>query len=139
MKRLYGSLVAGRPPALVLHVLPTHHTRLLPESAPHATGFAADMEHEETGTAPRYRSPDNPRRDPPVSKRIRCIVAGLTLATAAATGAVITHTVAAPRIDTTWGASDTADDTTWGSEPVDLPVTLPVDLPTITPLDTTWG
>jgi hypothetical protein len=71
-----------------------------------------------------------------VSKRIRCIVASLTLATAAATGAVITHTVTAPRIDTTWGAPA---DTTWGSEPVDLPVTLPVDLPTITPLDTTWG
>jgi hypothetical protein len=70
-----------------------------------------------------------------VNKRIRCIVAGLTLATAAATGAIITHTVAAPRTDTTWGAPATADDTTWGSEPVGLPV----DLPTITPLDTTWG
>lgn len=70
-----------------------------------------------------------------MNKRIRCIVAGLTLATAAATGAIITHTVAAPRTDTTWGAPDTADDTTWGTPPIDLPGNLPV----ITPLDTTWG
>lgn len=68
-----------------------------------------------------------------MSKRIRCIIAGLTLATAAATGAVITHTDAS-RTDTT-SSADTTNDTTWGSEPVKLPV----DLPTITPLDTTWG
>jgi hypothetical protein len=68
-------------------------------------------------------------------KHLRSIAAGLAIAAAAVTGTTLATHNAAPRTDTTWSAPDTTADTTWGSEPVNLPV----DLPTITPLDTTWG
>lgn len=76
-------------------------------------------------------------------KRLRYTIAALTLAAAATTGTALADAAIAPP-DTTWGAPDTADDTTWGTAPVDLP-TLPtatVDgsvTVTVTPLDTTWG
>lgn len=66
-------------------------------------------------------------RTRPAASRLRRIAAGLTLAAAAVTGAALTDTlVASPQGDTTWGAPDTPDDTTWGTQPDTAPA------------DTTW-
>jgi hypothetical protein len=81
-----------------------------------------------------------------VSKRIRRIVAGITLATAATftvSVAVAVNDLLAVQDDTTWGAPATVDSTvatTDGIPGVGVSVdgTTDVDL-TITPLDTTWG
>jgi hypothetical protein len=75
-----------------------------------------------------------------MSKHLRRIIAGLTLTAVAATGYALTDnlTAAAPP-DTTWGAGDTALDTTWGTPPnVDADVDGTVSV-VVTPLDTTWG
>lgn len=50
-----------------------------------------------------------------MTRRIRLLVAGLTVAAAAVTGTTLT-TIGTPP-DTTWGAPDTTDDTTWGNTP----------------------
>lgn len=63
---------------------------------------------------------------PKKTTRFRRIAAGISLAAAAATTGILTHDLATPQADTTWGAPDT-DTTT------------PVDTGTVTPLDTTWG
>ncbi len=71
-----------------------------------------------------------------MTRRIRLLVAGLGLATAAVTAPALT-TSTPP--DTTWGAPDTTADTTWGNPSTggggdgsgeDTPVH---------PTDTTWG
>lgn len=61
-------------------------------------------------------------------KRIRRLIAGLTLATAAALGLLAAGHAMTPASDTTWAAPATPDDTTWVA-----PATSDV-----TPLDTTW-
>lgn len=71
-----------------------------------------------------------------MTKRIKALLAGLTLAASAFTGLAVTNAAIAPP-DTTWGAPATADDTTWGTTPVDTPES-PTG-PVVTPLDTTWG
>lgn len=65
--------------------------------------------------------------------RLRKLAAGLGLAAAAATGALITDDILTTQSDTTWGAPDT-----------DPTVTPAIDGDTgtgtaVTPLDTTWG
>lgn len=52
-----------------------------------------------------------------MTRRIRLLVVGLTVAAAAVTGTTLT-TIGTPP-DTTWGAPDTTDDTTWGNPPTD--------------------
>ena len=68
-----------------------------------------------------------------IALKIRRIVAGLTLATALATGALLTNTPVATPADTTWGAPS-PEDTTWGARPPSTGGGT-----TVTPLDTTWG
>jgi hypothetical protein len=65
-------------------------------------------------------------------KPLRGILAGIALATAAATGTLALNTLNAPP-DTGWGAGSTQD-TGWGTPPVDDISNLPV-----TPYDTGWG
>lgn len=72
-----------------------------------------------------------------MTKRIRRLLAGLTLAIAAATGTIAATGLPAAPPDTTWGSHATTDDTTWG-------VTAEADQDAVagtvvTPLDTTWG
>lgn len=65
-----------------------------------------------------------------MKKPFRRLLAGLTLATAAATGSLAaTDTIATPQGDTAWGAPDITE----------LPVTAPGDGPVVNPLDTAWG
>lgn len=71
-------------------------------------------------------------------KPLRRLLAGLTIATAAAAGTLTVATTAdAAPADTTWGApsTDHTNDTTWGTPPTD-------DTGgdgTAVPNDTTWG
>jgi hypothetical protein len=68
-----------------------------------------------------------------MNRPLRGILAGITLATAAAAGTLaINATFSAPP-DTAWGA-DSLQDTAWGTLPVDG-----TSLPPVTPLDTAWG
>lgn len=70
-----------------------------------------------------------------MTRRIRLLVAGLTVAAAAVTGTTLT-TIGTPP-DTTWGAPETTDDTTWGNPPTDAG---DGDEETASPQgDTTWG
>lgn len=72
-----------------------------------------------------------------MTERIRKLLAGLTLVTAAATGTLLTTGLPAVPPDTTWGAPATQDDTTWGTTPqVGQDAT---SGSVATPLDTTWG
>jgi hypothetical protein len=68
-----------------------------------------------------------------VTRRIRLLVAGLGIATAAVTAPTLT-TGTPP--DTTWGAPDTTTDTTWGNPPTD---TGDGENTPVRPADTTWG
>lgn len=75
-----------------------------------------------------------------MTKRIRRLLAGLTLAIAAAAGTIAATGLPATPPDTTWGSHTTVDDTTWGSTPQDVTGTVEdATGVTITPLDTTWG
>jgi hypothetical protein len=77
-----------------------------------------------------------------VKKRIRRLIAGLTLTAAAATGLALTTDLPTlhPASDTTWGAPDSPNDTRWDTAPTETEVEPPADNgPAITPLDTTWG
>ncbi|WP_371099900.1 hypothetical protein [Streptomyces sp. PU_AKi4] len=71
-----------------------------------------------------------------MTRRIRLLAAGLTVAAAAVAAPTLTNASTPP--DTTWGAPDTTADTTWGNPPVgndgDGGETTPVR-----PADTTWG
>lgn len=71
-----------------------------------------------------------------MTRRIRLLVAGLGLATAAVAGTALTTGMTAQPADTTWGAPDTTDDTTWGNPPTDDGDG--EDTP-VRPADTTWG
>jgi hypothetical protein len=73
-----------------------------------------------------------------VNKPLKRILAGITLATAAAAGTLaITDAVTVQKADTAWGASATPTDTGWGLPPDGGPGSLPT--PTPVPLDTGWG
>lgn len=76
-----------------------------------------------------------PRTTTSPTSRLRRIAAGLSLAAAAATGAVLADdAIATTQGDTTWGAPDTTTvDDGNGTTPATDPGT------TVTPLDTTWG
>lgn len=52
-----------------------------------------------------------------MTKRIRLLVASLTIAAAATTGTTLTPDQARVPGDTTWGAPDATGDTTWGNPP----------------------
>jgi hypothetical protein len=67
-------------------------------------------------------------------KPLRGILAGIALATAAATGTLALNTLNAPP-DTGWGA-DTIQDTGWGTPPTDDTTATG---PSVTPFDTGWG
>ncbi|GGS96530.1 hypothetical protein [Streptomyces violaceus] len=72
-----------------------------------------------------------------MTKRIRRLLASLTLVTAAATGTLLAAGLPAVPPDTTWGAPATQDDTTWGAA-----TEVAQDAATgtvVNPLDTTWG
>jgi hypothetical protein len=69
-----------------------------------------------------------------VKKPLRRLIAGLTLATAAAAG-TLAATDSAAAADTAWDAPATTQDTGWGTPPVD---SIP-DGTILTPLDTGWG
>jgi hypothetical protein len=67
-------------------------------------------------------------------KPLRGILAGIALATAAATGTLAVNATLSAPPDTAWGA-DSIQDTAWGALPA---VDGTVDV-VVTPLDTAWG
>lgn len=80
-----------------------------------------------------HRKPRTKTKTP----RLRRLAAGLGIAAAAATGALIADHALTPQSDTTWGAPDTDPTLTLGVDTgTDTGITGGV---TVTPLDTTWG
>lgn len=78
-----------------------------------------------------------------MNRRLRRALAICALSAAALTAPSLAD-LAAPRMDTAWGAGQTTDDTAWGTPPADGGTTNPtlpalLTLPPITPLDTAWG
>lgn len=74
------------------------------------------------------------RKPRTTTSRLRRLAAGLSLAAAAATGAVLAEdAIATTQGDTTWGAPDTTTVDDGTSAPATDTGT------TVTPLDTTWG
>lgn len=79
-----------------------------------------------------------------MKKPLRRLLAGLTIATAAATGSLTATgtATAAPTGDTAWGAPDpghdTTNDTAWGTPPTDDDNAVGGGA-TVTPFDTAWG
>ncbi|MFF7795584.1 hypothetical protein [Streptomyces sp. NPDC007991] len=65
--------------------------------------------------------------------KLRGILAGIALATAAAAGTLAINTATGTPPDTAWGA-DTLQDTGWGTPPTDR-----TGGPSVTPYDTGWG
>ena len=82
-----------------------------------------------------------------MKRPLQRVLAGLALATAAATGTLVatTDATAAPVGDTAWGAPATTNDTAWGTPPTDGgDATDPgsagdVVSTLVTPFDTAWG
>jgi hypothetical protein len=100
-------------------------------------GFAAGWNARKPGRRPIIVGHTTTERHPVVTKRIRLLVAGISLAAAAVTGTTLTTTSGAQPPDTTWGAP--ADDSDCclppanpgdGEDGQDTPVR---------PADTTWG
>lgn len=79
-----------------------------------------------------HRKPRTKTKTP----RLRRLAAGLSIAAAAATGALIADQVLAPQGDTTWGAPDTDPTAT---PAVDTGTDPGTGDTAVTPLDTTWG
>lgn len=93
-----------------------------------------------------------------MNRRLRRTLAVLALATAAVTAPSLAN-MATPRLDTAWGAEQTANDTAWGLPPADGGTTSPapapapaapvtgtaddatdgITVPPINPYDTAWG
>lgn len=74
-----------------------------------------------------------------VKNPFRKLCAGLTLATAAATGTLTVLSLHSPA-DTGWGAHATTNDTGWGTPPLPDPALPPAPaVPDITTQDTAWG
>jgi hypothetical protein len=65
-----------------------------------------------------------------MTKRIRVLLAGLALATAATAGITLAADTSAAPPDTTWGAPATSTVTDEATTP---------ETPVVVPLDTTWG